>query len=200
MKKHSLILALALGLITFRGHGQGTVTFGNNSSSAISNILSMQRIVAGTTFRVSLYYLPDQPVAPTPSEMLALASPIGASSIIQPAAGLFAAGTRTTPSTTPGAGFAWFQVRAWEAAFGTSYEAVVNNTTPQGGRLGCAGTSNIIRVKTGDPINNIAPGALTAFGLQGFFVCTPEPSSYALAAMGVGAWLLLRFRKGSPRR
>jgi hypothetical protein len=91
--------------------------------------------------------------------MLALASPIGASSIIQPAAGLFAAGTPHYPSTTPGAGFAWFQVRAWEAAFGTSYEAVVNNTTPQAVASGARGTSNIIRVKTGDPINNIARGS-----------------------------------------
>src|SRR5678815_2035594 len=142
MKKPSLILILALGLIGSHGHGQGTVTFGNNSSTAMTNWLTMQRVVAGTTIRVTLYYMPDQPVAPTREEMEAMGVPLGANGVVQPAAGLFAAGTRTTPATTTPGGFAWFQVRAWEFAFGTSYEAVRDNFQPQGGRLGDLGTSN----------------------------------------------------------
>jgi hypothetical protein len=195
MKKTNLIIALALGLVTAQVYGQGTVTFGNNSSTAITNALTMARLVNGTTFQVSLYYLPDGP-EPTAQQMELTGIRIGANGPITPAAGLYAAGTRTTPVTTPGAGFAWFQVRAWEVAFGTSYEAVRANTTPQGGRLGIAGTSNIIRVKTGDPANNIPPGALTAFGLQSFLVTqVPEPATIGLAAMGIGALLLLRRKK-----
>jgi len=196
MKKTNLIVALALGLAATQVYGQGTVTFGNNSSTSVTNVLTMLRVVAGTTFRVALYYLPDQPIAPTREEFELLGAQIGANSIIQPAAGLYAAGTRTTPLTTPGAGFAWFQVRAWEVAFGTSYEAARDNPTAQGGRLALVGTSNIIRVKTGDPVNNITPGALTAFGLQSFLVSpVPEPTTIGLAAMGIGALLLLRRKK-----
>lgn len=195
MKKTNLIVALALGLVSAQVYGQGTVTFGNNSASAITNAFTMQRVIAGTTFRVALYYLPDGP-EPSRDEMLLTGLSVGANAPIAPAAGLYAAGTRTTPVTTPGAGFAWFQVRCWETAFGTSYEAAVANAVPQNGRLAIAGTSNIIRVKTGDPVNNIAPGALTAFGLQTFLVTqVPEPTTIGLAAMGIGALLLLRRKK-----
>lgn len=195
MKKTNLIIALALGLATAQVYGQGTVNFGNNSSTAITNGLTMARVVAGTTFQVSLYYLPDGP-QPTPEEMELTGIRLGNHGPIAPAAGLFAAGTRTTPVTTAGAGFAWFQVRAWESAFGTSYEAARNNPIPIGGRLAIVGTSNIIRVKTGDPVNNIPPGALTAFGLQSFIVTqVPEPATIGLAAMGLGALLLLRRKK-----
>jgi hypothetical protein len=195
MKKTNLIVALALGLVSAQVYGQGTVTFGNNSASAITNAFTMARVVAGTTFRVALYYLPDGP-EPSRDEMLLTGLSVGANAPIAPAAGLYAAGTRTTPVTTPGAGFAWFQVRCWETAFGTSYEAAVANPVTQGGRLALAGTSNIIRVKTGDPVNNIAPGALTAFGLQTFLVTqVPEPTTIGLAAMGIGALLLLRRKK-----
>jgi hypothetical protein len=195
MKKTNLIVALALGLVSAQVYGQGTVTFGNNSASAITNAFTMARVVAGTTFRVALYYLPDGP-EPSRDEMLLTGLSVGANAPIAPAAGLYAAGTRTTPVTTPGAGFAWFQVRCWETAFGTSYEAAVANPLAQNGRLAIAGTSNIIRVKTGDPVNNIAPGALTAFGLQTFLVTqVPEPTTIGLAAMGIGALLLLRRKK-----
>ena len=195
MKKTNLIVALALGLVSAQVYGQGTVTFGNNSASAITNAFTMQRVIAGTTFRVALYYLPDGP-EPSRDEMLLTGLSVGANAPIAPAAGLYAAGTRTTPVTTPGAGFAWFQVRCWETAFGTSYEAAVANPVAQNGRLAIAGTSNIIRVKTGDPVNNIAPGALTAFGLQTFLVTqVPEPTTIGLAAMGIGALLLLRRKK-----
>jgi hypothetical protein len=195
MKKTNLIIALAMGLVSTQVYGQGTVTFGNNSSTAITNAITMMRVVAGTTFQVALYYLPDGP-APSPEEMEAGGIKIGAHGPIAPAAGLYAAGTRTTPVTTPGAGFAWFQVRCWETAFGSTYELAKANTVPQNGRLALAGTSNIIRVKTGDPVNQIPPGGLTAFGLQSFIVTqVPEPATIGLAAMGIGALLLLRRKK-----
>jgi hypothetical protein len=166
MKKTNLIIALACGLISAQVYGQGTVTFGNNSSTAITNGTTMMRVVAGSTFQVALYYLPDGP-EPTPDQFLATGIRLQAAANIAPAAGLYAAGTRTTPPTTAGAGFAWFQVRCWETAFGTSYAAVlVAPESPTLMRRGIAGTSNIIRVKTGDPVNNIPPGALTAFGLK----------------------------------
>jgi hypothetical protein len=70
---------------------------------------------------------------PTREEMEANGIQLGASGIIQPAAGLYAAGTRTFPSST--SSFAWLQVRAWESAFGTSYEQARDNPMLMGGRL-----------------------------------------------------------------
>jgi hypothetical protein len=195
MKKTKLIVSLALGLVATQAFGQGTVNFGNNSSSAVTNSFTMARVINGTTFRVALYYLPDQVEPPTLQQFLANGQQLGASSIIQPQPGLYAAGTRTTPNTTPGSGFAWFQVRSWESAFGTSYEEAVARGEI-GGRLAYAGTSNIIRVKTGDPANGVTPGALTSFGLQGFILTqVPEPATIGIAAIGIGALLLLRRKK-----
>jgi hypothetical protein len=197
MKTSLLGITLIWGLVAPQARAQGTVTFGNNSATAITNCLTLQRVVAGTTFLLGLYYLPDGP-EPTREEMELLGIRLGANAAIQPAAGLYAAGTRTTPATTPGGGFAWFQVRGWESAFGTTYDQA-KNAGPINGRYSLLGTSNIIRVKTGDPVNNIPPGALTAFGLQSFFMlqleCIPEPASFAIAALGLGALLLFRRRK-----
>ena len=197
MNKAILRILLVSGLASFQAHAQGTVTFGNNSATALTNCMTLQRVVAGTTFLVGLYYLPDGP-EPTREEMELLGIRLGANAAIQPAAGLYAAGTRTTPATTPGGGFAWFQVRAWESAFGTTYDQA-KNAGQINGHFSLLGTSNIIRVKTGDPVNNIPPGALTAFGLQSFLVaqleCIPEPTSIAIAALGLGALLLFRRRK-----
>ena len=185
MKTISAILVISCGIL--ESFGQGTVNFGNNSSTAITNPFTMMRVVAGTTFRVGLYYAPDGSI-PDDRSMFQ----IGASGIIGPAAGLYAAGTRTTPNSTPGAGFAVFQVRLWETAFGTSYEAVLNNNVPQGGRLGVVGKSNCIRVKTGDPVNNIPPASLTAYGLSTLIFSgglAPFPEILACPVPEPGTWL-----------
>ena len=43
---------------------------------------------------------------------------------------------RGPPATTMPAGIAWFQVKVWEVAFGTSYEQAVSNPQPQNGTAG----------------------------------------------------------------
>lgn len=196
MKKTNLIIALALGLAGTQVYGQGTINFANTGVSAVTNSLTMVRLVTGTTFRVALYYMPDQAEAPTLDQMLASGVTLGNAGSIVPTPGFYSAGTRTTPNSTAALGFCWLQVRAWETAFGGSYEAAVANTTTVNGRLALAGHSNILRLKTGDPVNNVPPGALTGFGLQGFIVTVvPEPTAIGLAAMGIGALLLLRRKK-----
>jgi hypothetical protein len=194
-RRLGLLVPCAASLVCADVRAQGTVNFGNNNSTAITNTLTMMRVIAGTTFHVGLYYMPDQPVAPTTLDMDLRGFQIGAFGIIQPGPGLFAAGTRTTPATTPGGAFAWFQVRAWDSAFGSTYETAADNDSVIQGRVVRVGTSNIIRVKTGDPLNNITPGALTAYGLQPFVVeFIPEPGALALAALGLGMVLVLRRR------
>jgi len=197
MKK--LILTATTVLASLNLFAQGTVNFGNvGPGTAITNSLTGSP-VSGTAFRASLYYLPFVEGAPAPrtEEFLIALRP---DTINFLATGQFAAGTRSTPQTTGPAGIAWFQVKAWEVAFGTSYEAALV-AAPQGGRPALAGTSNIVKVSTGNG-STIAPGSLVASpqagfgGLKGFFlVPVPEPSVIGLGLLGVGALLLLRRRK-----
>jgi hypothetical protein len=162
------LLSVAFGFVA-GGHlfAQGTVNFLNASSSAVTNALTGARLPTGTTFKVALYYLPDSSTVPTLRDF------DRAGIILDPSSGFFApglynGGTRTAPTATPG-GFGWFQVRAWETAFGTSYEHALCSP-PQNGRTPLIGTSNIIKVDTGDPTTSPpgAPGLLTAAGLKGF--------------------------------
>ena len=99
-------------------------------------------------------------------------------------------------------GIAWFQVKAWEVAFGTSYEEALANPDRSMGRGPLAGTSNIVKVQTGNG-STIAPGSLVASpvpgfgGLKGFFlICPiPEPSTVGLGLLGLAALALVRRRK-----
>lgn len=196
--KKSLLIGLATVVCGVHVYSQGTVTF-QNPGAAVSNFLTMAPVVAGTTFRAALYWLPDQAIAPTTADFDARgAQAIGftVTSFAAPGTIVVATPVRIdgiSPAGAPG----WFQVRAWETAFGATYEAAAANGTPIGGRLALIGTSNIIRVDTGDPTTTPAgtPGSLTGNGLRGFYVSpVPEPSVIALGIMGIGALLLLRRR------
>ena len=86
----------------------------------------------------------------------------------------------------------WIQMRAWNTNDGASYADAV----AAGAKLG-AGASNIIPVKLGgDGIPPALPANLV--GLEGFQLqggeVIPEPSTFALGLIGIGA-LLLRRRK-----
>jgi hypothetical protein len=182
--------------------GQGTVNFANNSATRITNVLTLMPIPAGTFFSAALYYGPDGM-----TDDINLIQ-IGASAIIGPPAGIILGGTRTTPANTAPGGFAVFQIRVWETAFGSTYEEAAFNPNPIGGRLALVGKSNCVRVETGNPflLPPTPPGLLTSAGLQGFFVgpdvppfnvaCPiPEPGPiWLLFLSGVGA-LFLRCRR-----
>ena len=177
---------------SFSLFAQGTVNFQNNNGSAVTESLSGNKIVAGSTYNAALYWAVDGTVDQS------LFVQIGATAAIQPLDGLIAAGSRTTPNgTAPGAN-AMFQVRVWEAAYGNSYEAVLANQTTQNGRLGLAGKSNLVRVATGSPGGQppTPPGSLLTAGLQGFSLdVVPEPSIMGLGMLGAGALFALRRRK-----
>lgn len=187
---------LIIGMVTFvaglSSYGQGTVNFANAGAS-ISNVLTMAPVVAGNTFNVALYWLPDQATPPTTADFLPNTVAKTTNFL---AAGIVVGGTVRMEGITPAGGFGWFQVRAWETAYGSTYEDVLRSA-PQGGRPGLAGTSNIIRVDTGDPTTVPAgtPGGLTP-ALKGFYVVpVPEPSVIGLGLLGIGALLLLRRRQ-----
>lgn len=192
MKK--LIVIAAAALVTISGYSQGTVASANTASTLVTNVLTGVAAIAGTTFRVAIYYLPDQAAAPTTADFDARGLMLSPAVNMGPVAGRYSTGTRSTPSSTAGGGGAWFQIRSWETAFGADYAAAVNNPNAVGGRLALVGTSSIIRVATGDPSATPAgtPGALSVPGFV--LVPVPEPSVIALGVLGIGALLMLRRR------
>ena len=91
---------------------------------------------------------------------------------------------------TPAGGPASVQLRAWASASGSSWEEASSNPT------GEIGQSNIIDLTaTGNSAGSPPSVPVDLVGLQAFNLqVIPEPSTWALLALGVGA-LALRRRK-----
>jgi hypothetical protein len=196
MKIKTLLSAAILAGLATSALAQGTITFSPPGTSYITNILTSARVAAGSTFRVALYYLPDQATAPTTADFDERGIMLGAAANIQPVPGQFSGGSRVTPLTTPAGDNAWFQVRAWETAFGATYEEAKNNPTAIGGRLALIGTSNVIQLSTGNPNAVPVKPAPNLVGMQSFLVApVPEPSVIALGLLGLGALMMLRRKK-----
>lgn len=191
MKKLALLAAVVVAAGT--SYGQGTVGFANASATAVSNSVAGGR-VATTAFKVSLYYLPwvSDSQVPTTADFDS-GSVVATSPLYAP--GLYNNGgvAVRVDAITPSGGNGWFQVRAWETAFGADYAAAST-------RIGAlVGTSNIMKVDTGDPTTQ-PPGAATTLisaGLRTFSVypVVPEPTAIGLGLLGLGSLLLLRRRK-----
>ena len=170
------LLLLSIVITTETLCAQGTVFFGNNAATIVTNSVTNQKLVAGDTFTVELWYAPDNG-SPLPDARLA---PIaGARTGIKPIAGFFSGGTVTTPDTTAPGATAYFQIRIWESALGSSWaEAFANG--------GCAifGVSAILKVETGNPGAGSPPGSLIQGGLKAFTVdACPEPGTVALGLL-----------------
>lgn len=200
VKKRMAIMGLAAGVVG-TVLGQGTVTSANNSNSRITNILTMAPVLTGTTFKVALYYLPDTGVPPSLWGGIWEPNPgwimLGAAVNIGPAAGLYQIGTRTTPSTTPPGGAAWFQVRVWETAFGATFEQAWL-ASPIGGRGMMGFISDVMNVTTGDPTTT-PPGTPGRANPIGFIPLIPEPSVLGLGLLGAFiCFLALAHRRQQP--
>ena len=97
----------------------------------------------------------------------------------------------------PPDGFAWLQVRAWQASLGLTYEAV----SALG--LGGYGASPLFFAQGSDPFREppVTPGSL--IGLQSFSLLpvVPEPGTGVLVLLGFGclaAWRWFNRRAHSP--
>jgi len=193
--KERLVLAIAM-LATFELYGQGTVNFSNLLRNApVYNSATCLDAIAGTTFSTALYFAPFDPLNTVPPDPATMTQ-VGASASLV-AAGIYNDGIRTASNITPPGSFGWFQVKAWETAFGTTYEQAQANSAA------LIGVSNIILVLTGDPGPPPAfPGQLT--GISGITLsavgtppCVPEASPVALGFLGAALLSLLRAKNRS---
>jgi hypothetical protein len=96
--------------------------------------------------------------------------------------------------TVPPNGWAWLQVRAWDARLGSTYEAVA--ALGSGGY----GESPLFYAQGADPLREPPEPAAPLIGLQSFSLraVVPEPSSWLLLTLATGA--LWWVKRGRARR
>jgi hypothetical protein len=210
MKK--LLITTAATLVTVAVFAQGTVYFSNNAFQKISSgqagsAASTWTVVPATAnlLNFGLFYGTG---ATAPATLTFLGSVSGVNSattgglIVNTSGGSITA--LQIPGTTPNQANVWVQVAGWTASFGTDWAAAAAAAQTTTGDY--FGRSPVVNVVTGlGP--STGPGALiwqTAAGTDpakiagGFAVFTtavPEPSTMALAGLGMAAMLIFRRRK-----
>lgn len=191
-----LLLQSALGQATFR--------FNNYSpSSSINAPVSdaQGNLLAGENYLAELWggaapdsLTPAIAVYSGQRVIIPFQSPAGAGYFRDAYVGRDGADHPSIFSVLPG-GWAWLEVRAWDARLGATYEEV----TALG--IGGYGQSQLFYAQGGIP-DLLSIGA-PLFGLQSFSLLPiiPEPSSYALLALGGAAlWVLRLLRRQRPRK
>jgi len=174
MKK--LLASSVLGMLAVGAMAQGTVNFANNGNQP-NTTTPLGRIyletvgnLAGNTVDAQLYY---NGAAVSGVTVLKNSGANGS--------GVFLGGGVTLAGVTAGATVN-LDVKAWVASTGASYDVATSR-----------GDSGSFAYVTG---GGGAPPAspTTLLGMPSFVVTTPEPTTIALGAIGLGA-LLLRRRK-----
>lgn len=179
----ALAFGLALGGSVF---AQGTVTFSNDGSTLVrtnDGVNSGVLVVNGG--KVELMY--------GASGTNLVWNSLGINNIT-PIAGRFSGGTKTTGSDIPGGSGVWLMVRGWTGNFATYADALAG-----GAMVG----QTSWRQPTGDPANAVPPVAIVApvSPVTGYpapwfgglnLVPVPEPSSLALAGLGLASLLIFR--------
>jgi hypothetical protein len=197
MKKLKWLAIVAATLASVNGYSQGTVSFVNNTVSAIINGLTGLPADANVLV-VGLYFNVNPSAEPTPDNVpdsfrLAPSTTGSLAPTAVRAGGTFLGGTKQIPGVNPGV-MAAFQVRAWSVGFATYEEAYA---------AGLAGNLSVL-VGASDKLTFPVGGdSLPAAGLvaQGGFTGltvrpVPEPSLIALSVLGgLGAMLLIRRRR-----
>lgn len=185
MKKQVLTLA---ALVAFAGSafGQGQVTLANNASS----LIRVNDAVAGAPAAIGslsfqLYYGP----AGTPEGSLVAVGPVvGTSTVL---AGRIANTVIDIPTAVvPAGSAATFQIWAWDSSYASYALAFAGNALVGKSALFTANTSpNIAPPPTPTSLAGLYPG----FAVSAEVI--PEPSTFALAGLGLAGLLLFRRRK-----
>jgi len=161
------IVGLAAGLTAF---AQGTVNLNNNFTPA------------GGTAKAFVLGLDGQPLAKALGQVEVLDSTgalIKAGGLS--ANGIFALGVNTIPNTTS-TGAATIVIRAWDSSTGATYDTATS-------RASTVVTLSGLTVPPAPPLGLSAAGNFTGLTL------VPEPSTVALAALGLVGLLFVARRK-----
>jgi len=210
MKK--LLITTATMLVTVAVFAQGTVYFSNNafekiSSGAAGSAQATWTVVPATAnlLNFGLFYGTG---ATQPGSLTFLGSVSGVNSATSAGLIVNQAGSSITalgiPGTSPGQANVWVQIAGWSSSFGTDWAAAkaasgptdyfgaspIVNVAPAAGGLGpTTGPGAIIwQTATGTDPTKIAGGFAV-------FSTVPEPSTMALAGLGMAAMLIFRRRK-----
>jgi hypothetical protein len=213
MKK--LLITTAATLVTVAAFAQGTVFFSNGgfqkiSSGAAGSAASTWTAVPATAnlLNFGLFYGTG---ATAPATLTFLGSVSGVNSTVT--AGVITGLTGNPvnalpiPGTTPGQANVWVQIAGWSASFGTDWAAAQAAAATTAGDY--FGDSKVINVAAGlgpttgpgAAIWQLASGTDPTKIAGGFAVftgggaVTPEPSTMALAGLGMAAMLIFRRRK-----
>jgi hypothetical protein len=188
----NVLIATALLFLTVDVYAQGTIDFKNDSATPVRNGLTDANVLFSQGIQAALFWAPLS----NPDVFTQLGNPV---SVGFPVPGIFIGGTRTTGAETAAGASARFIVKAWEAAYGATYEAAVA-AAPMGGRIGLRAQSPVFLLTTGGggtpPTNPTAlVGTTMNPGFTGFTVVVPEPSIFALGLWAASSLLLFRRRK-----
>jgi hypothetical protein len=196
MKK--ILFTLAIVASTALSYGQGTITFGNGATSRFTldgvNVAIGAPITFGVWYGTSAGNLSMAPV---------LGSVTTTAGIIAPASGT-SAGYQLA-GTSPNQTGIFLQFRAWSSSFGANEAGANAAEAAYSSQAGVVyGETAIVQIGAlgastgpGTAIWQGSAGVLTD-RLNAFVLTTsaiPEPSTYALGALGIGALLMVRRRK-----
>lgn len=187
MKKLLLLASFMFAAAATFAQGVASVTWQNTTTTLITNSSTGLPIQGVYTFQLwigpagSSSYSSMSPAVSTNGSL------VTASTTAATSAGRYFTGGNAYLPTAPGT-YA-LGVRAWAGDNTLDYATAASK-----------GQTAIVNYTTGDPANNILPGALfqadTAGKLSGFVIgVVPEPSSIALGLLGLGAVALFRRRK-----
>lgn len=167
------MLALTVGVV-----GQGQVNFLNFNGTTVNALVSNAAgDLCDNTYMGQLYGGPDA------GSLAAVGDPVAFIS-----GGIISGGTVNIPTVTPAGGAAAVQLRAWASADGATWEvAKAGGEAGESGIISLAATGNSAGSPPSVPVDLVG---LEAFSLS----VVPEPGTWALLALGLGA-LALRRRK-----
>lgn len=184
MKK--LILTAALGVVCVSAFAQGALNFANGAPgvNAIITDADGTTKLSGGTWAADLYW-----AAGTVTDSTLLTALGAPASFSTTAAGYFFGGTRTIAGQGNGAVITG-QVRVWDTAAGATWGNAANIQNAH------IGESVLFQVTLTTPPTT--PAGMTGLNGHPFslsIVNIPEPSTLALAGLGLAGMLVLRRRK-----
>jgi hypothetical protein len=194
MKKALLTLAVVVAT-SVSVFAQGTIVFNNLGGKLVKWAPGTPKaganVVAADGILVQLLWV-------TPGGGL---EPVGApvSTWPVPTGGVFNGGQRSVATAnTTAPGWTW-QIRAWQASYGTDWQTSYGACLAGGGFVqkpvnAEPGGLVEFRSPTGDPGASISPVGMAAVIPEFQIANIPEPSVIALGVLGLGALLMLRRR------